>query len=97
MLMAGAWQAQEAPGEKEHTGRSPGMGVASLFSCREDLLLPHYGSWRDLGRGHTVVFGSIFPKIGQENLFSRLLWLSDFSLLQKSFFCEDLTVQIHHC
>ena len=67
------------------------------FSPAERIsLLPHYGSWRDLGRGHTVVFGSIFPKIGQENLFSRLLWLSDFSLLQKSFFCEDLTVHIHH-
>lgn len=67
MLMAGARQAREAPGEKDHTGRPPGMGVASLSYAESTFLLPHYGSRRGQeGEGpHSCVWSSLSYKTGK--------------------------------
>lgn len=48
------------------------------------------------GRCRTVVFGSLFPATGQEDLFSSFLWLSEVSLLHKSFSHADPMFQTQH-
>lgn len=96
MLLAGAWQAQGAPGEKDHMGRSPGRGVASLFYCRE--YLPTASLWEQEGPGeapHSCVWSYLsYNRTGKH--FSSLLWLNDLSLLQKSFSRADPTLQLQH-